>query len=90
MASNGNNELNDESCDSYMSDDSRERDFDFDYDDLVHNLYELELLDEDSDIDTGELKLMNETYVADDGNTSISSKNKLQFQSLEAFLQKKF
>ncbi len=31
----GNNEVDDESCDSYDSDDTSESDFDFDYDELV-------------------------------------------------------
>jgi hypothetical protein len=85
MASNGNNELDDESCDSCTSDDSRESDFDFDYDDLVDNLNELELLDEDSAMDTGELKLMNETYVADGGHTSISLKEQTPISVFRGF-----
>ena len=31
----GNNEVDDEFCDSYTSDDSSESDFDFDYDELA-------------------------------------------------------
>jgi hypothetical protein len=85
MASNGNNELDDESCDSCTSDDSRESDFDFDYDDLVDNLNVLELLDEDSDMDTGELKLMNETYVVDGGHTSISLKEQTPIPVFRSF-----
>jgi hypothetical protein len=33
----GNNEVDDESCDSYASEDTNESDFDFDYDELVDN-----------------------------------------------------
>jgi hypothetical protein len=42
-----NNEVDDQSCDSYISDDSSESDYDFNYDKLVDNLDELELFDED-------------------------------------------
>jgi hypothetical protein len=45
----GNNEVDDESYDSYASDDISESDFDFDYDELADNLDELELSDEDLD-----------------------------------------
>jgi hypothetical protein len=68
----GNDEVDDESCDSYASDDTSESDFDFDSDELVDNLDELELSDEDCDMYTEKLKLMNESYVADVGHTSIS------------------
>ena len=40
----GNNEVNDESCDLCTSDVGSESDFDFDHDELVNNLDELELL----------------------------------------------
>ena len=39
----GNNEVDDESCDSYASDDISESDFDFEYDGLADNLDELHL-----------------------------------------------
>ena len=70
----GNNEVDDESCDSYNSDDISESDFDFDYDELVDNLDELELSDEDLDVYSDELNFMNESYITDGGFTSISPK----------------
>jgi hypothetical protein len=64
-----NNEICDESCTSYTIDDSRQSDFDVDYDELVDNLDELELSDEYSDMYTEKLKLMNKIYVADSSYT---------------------
>ena len=46
----GNDEGNDESYDSYASDDTSESDFDFDYDELVDNFDEFELFDEDTEV----------------------------------------
>ena len=69
-----NNEIDDESYDSDASDDTSESDFDFDYDELVDNLDELELSDEDLNVDTEEMNLMSESYVTDGGFTSISLK----------------
>ena len=66
----GNDEGNDESYDSYASDDTSESDFDFDYDELVDNFDEFELSDEDVE----ELNPMNESYVTHGGFTSISLK----------------
>ena len=66
----GNDEGNDESYDSYASDDTSESDFDFDYDELVDNFDEFELSDEDVE----ELNPMNESYVTDGDFTSISLK----------------
>ena len=65
-----NDEGNDESYDSYASDDTSERDFDFDYDELVDNFNEFELSDENVE----ELNPINENYVTDGGFTSISLK----------------
>ena len=45
-----NDAVDHESCDSYASDDTSESDFDFDYDELVDSLDELELSDEDLDV----------------------------------------
>ena len=70
----GNDEGNDESCDSYASDDDRESDFDFDYDELVDNFDEFELSDEDIEVYVEELNLMNENCITDGGSTSISFK----------------
>ena len=42
-----NNEVDDDSSDPYTSDDSSESNFDFDYDELVDNLDDLEPSDED-------------------------------------------
>lgn len=80
-----NNEVDDESCDSSTSDDSRESDFDFDYGELVDNLDELELSDEDSHMDTEELELMNESYVAGGGHTSISLKEPTPISVFRSF-----
>ncbi|CAF1498141.1 unnamed protein product, partial [Rotaria sp. Silwood1] len=44
-----NDEVEEECCDSFASDDTSESDFDFDYDELVDDLDELELSDEDLD-----------------------------------------
>lgn len=60
-----NNELDGESHDSYISDDTSASDFDFDYN-------ELELSDEDLDVRAEELSLTNESNVADSGFTLIS------------------
>jgi len=57
-----NNEVDDESSDSYTRDDSSESDFDFDYDELVDNLDELELSDEDLDVYAGELNSMEKKF----------------------------
>jgi hypothetical protein len=54
----GNNEVDDESCDSYTDDDSSDSDFDFDYDELVDNLDELELSDEDLNVYADQLNSM--------------------------------
>ena len=70
----GNDEGNDESYDSYASDDTSESDFDFDYDELVDNSDEFELSDEDIEVYVEELNPMNESYVTDGGFTSISLK----------------
>jgi len=69
-----NDEGNDESYDSYASDDTSESDFDFDYDELVDNLDKVELSDEDMDLYAEELNSMNESYATDSGFTSISLK----------------
>ena len=72
MAFYGNEEIDDESCDSYASDDSRESDLDFDYGQLIDKLDEPEFSDKDSVMNTEEFQFMNESYVAYDGYTSIS------------------
>ena len=74
MKSYGNDEGNDESYDSYASDDTSESDFDFDYDELVDNFDEFGLSDEDIEVYVEELNPMNESYVTDGGFTSISLK----------------
>ena len=71
MEFDGNDEGNDESYDSYASDES---DFDFDSDELVDNFDEFELSDEDIEVYVEELNSMNESYVTDDDFTSISLK----------------
>ena len=70
----GNDKGNDESYDSYASDDTNESDFDFDYDELVDNFDEFELSDEDIEVYVEELNPMNESYVTDGSFTSISLK----------------
>ena len=45
-----NNEGNNESYDSYASDDTSDSDFNFDYDELADNFDEFELFDEDRSI----------------------------------------
>ena len=70
----GNDEGNDESYDSYASENTSESDFDFDYDELVDNFDEFELSDEDIEVYVEELNPMNESYVTDGGFTSISLK----------------
>ncbi|CAF1440626.1 unnamed protein product [Adineta ricciae] len=65
-------EGNDESCDSYASDDTNDSDFDFDYDELVDNFDKLEFSDEDMDVYDEELNSMNESYATNGGFTSIS------------------
>lgn len=74
MESDGNMELDDQPYDSYASDDTSESDFDFDYDELVDNLDELELSDEDSDVYAEELISMTESSITDSGFTSKSPK----------------
>jgi hypothetical protein len=59
----GNDEVDDEFCDSYASHDTSESDFDFDYDEQVDNLDKLELSDEDLDVYAEELNSMNESYM---------------------------
>jgi hypothetical protein len=66
MESYGNDEVEDEFCDSYANDDTSESDFDFDYDELFDSLDELELSDEDLDVYAEKLNSMNESYVTDD------------------------
>ena len=70
----GNGEGNDESYDSYASDDTSESDFDFDYDELVDNFDEFELSDEDIKVYVEERNPINESYVTDSNFTSISLK----------------
>ena len=67
MKSYGNMELDDQSSDSYASDDTSESDFEFDFD-------ELELSDDDSNVYPEELNSMNESSITDSGFTSISLK----------------
>ena len=86
----GNDEGNDESYDSYASDDTSESDFGFDYDELVENFDEFELSDEDIEVYVEELNRMNESYVTDGGFTSISLKQPEPVSVLEPFLPKKF
>ncbi|CAF1651758.1 unnamed protein product, partial [Adineta ricciae] len=74
MEFDGNNELDDESHDSYASDDTSESDLDFDYDELVDNLDEVELSDEDLDVNAEDPNSMNESYITHCGFTSISLK----------------
>ena len=69
-----NDESNDESYDSYASDDTSKSDFDFDYDELVDNFDEFESSDEDIEVYIEELNSMNEKYVMDGGFISISLK----------------
>ena len=78
----GNDEGNDESYDSYASNDTSESDFDFDYDELVDNFDEFELSDEHIEVYVEELNPMNESYVTDGGFTSISLK---QLESVSVF-----
>ena len=70
----GNDEGNDESYDSYASDDTSKSDFDFDYGELVDNFDEFESSDEDIEVYIEELNSMNEKYVMDGGFTSLSLK----------------
>ncbi|CAF1514224.1 unnamed protein product, partial [Rotaria sp. Silwood1] len=56
----GNNEVDDNSYDSYASDDTSESDFDLDYDELADSFDELELSDEDLDAYAEQLNSMNE------------------------------
>ncbi len=87
----GNNEVDDESYDSYASDDTNESDFDFDYDELADILDELELSGEDLDVYAEELNSMNESISQMTASPQTLSKNKLQFKCLESFfLLKKF
>lgn len=74
MESYENDESNDDLYDSYASDDTSESDFEFGYDELVDNFDEIELSDEDMDIDTEDLNLLNESYITHSGFTSISLK----------------
>lgn len=69
MAFYGIDEVDDKFCRSYASDDSRESDFHFDYD-------ELEFSDEDSVMNTEDFQSINENYVADG---QPLSRNELQF-----------
>jgi hypothetical protein len=69
-----NDEVDEESCDSYASADASESDFDFDYDGLVDNLDEIELFDEDLDLYTEKLDSINESYITDGSFTSNSLK----------------
>jgi hypothetical protein len=64
MEFSGYNEVDDESCDSYNSDDSSESDFDFDYDELVDSLDELELSDEDLDACLKKLNIFHNTFIS--------------------------
>jgi hypothetical protein len=86
----GNNEVDDESCDSYASEDTNESDFDFDYDELVDNWDELKLSDEDLNLCAEELNSMDESYITDGGFTSISLKERTPVSVVRTFLLKKF
>jgi hypothetical protein len=88
----GNNEVDDESYDSYVSDDTSESDFDFDYDELADNLDELadnldelELSDEDLDVYADELNSVNESNIADGDFTSISLKERTPVSVFRTF-----
>ena len=81
----GNNQLDDESYDSYASDDTSESDFDFDYDELADNLDELELSDEDLDAYEKELSSIDESNIADGGFTSISLKERIPVSVFRTF-----
>jgi hypothetical protein len=81
----GNTEVDDESCDSYASNDTSESGFDFDYDELVDNLDELELFDEGLDVYAEKLNSMNESYVTDGGFISISLKERTPVLVLRTF-----
>ena len=72
MEFDGNNELDDESYNSYVSDDTSESDFDFDYDKLINILDEVKLSDEDLDVNAENLNSMNESCITHSGFTSIS------------------
>ena len=82
----GNDEGNDESYDSYASDDTSESDFDFDYDELVDNFDEFELSDEDIEVYVEEVYTMNGRYVTDGGFTSISLKEPEPVSVFRTFL----
>jgi len=67
-----NNEVEDQFSNSQASDERSESDFDFDYDELVDNLDELEFSDKDLHIYLEEQNSMNESYITDGGFASIS------------------
>jgi hypothetical protein len=85
MEFDGNNEVDDESYDSYASDDTSESDFDFDYHELADNLDELELSDEDLDVYAEEVNSMNENNIADGGFTSIFLKEQTPVSVFRTF-----
>ena len=80
-----NNEVDDESYDSYASDDTSESDFDFNYDEPIDNLDEFELSDEDSDVYAEELDSINGSYITNDGFTSISLKERTPISAFRTF-----
>ncbi len=62
----------DYSLDSLTSDESRESDFNFDSDELVDDLQELQISDEFSKEDQMDMDSMSESHTGDCGFTSIS------------------
>ncbi|CAF4196822.1 unnamed protein product, partial [Rotaria sordida] len=65
MELDGNNEVDDESCGLYASEDNNESDSDFDYNNLADSLDELRVLEEDSDTNEEEMNSMNESHAVD-------------------------
>ena len=52
---------------------------------MADNLSDLKPLDEDSDMDTGDLELMNETYATDSGYTTITLKEQPPISVFRSF-----
>ena len=85
MEFDGESEVDDESCDSYDTDDTSENDFNFNDDELVDDFDDLKLPDEDPDAYVNEQNSADETITTNSGFTSISDEEGTPISIFRAF-----
>ena len=85
-----NNEVYEESSDSYISEDNTESDSDFDYNGIIDDTDELQISEEDSDANEMEENSLDGSQAVGGGFTSISLKEITSISIFRDFSRKKF